>query len=126
MCSEQEPNRCLKCNRETAEGQVFCDECLAQMAKQPVKPGTPVNLPKRPPSEPRASKHAAVRPEDQVIRLEERISRLHRSIAMLSIALILVSGLLLLMLYLHPGIPDIGQNYTPMETTAPADADRAD
>ena len=47
MSSAQEPNRCLKCRREIAEGQVFCDDCLAQMKKYPVKPGTPVNLPKR-------------------------------------------------------------------------------
>ena len=121
MSAEKEPNRCLKCRREIDEGQVFCKDCLAEMEKQPVKPGTPVNLPKRPPSEPRAPKHAVIRPEDQVTKLEERIVRLHRSIAMLAIALAVVSGFLGLMLYLHPGIPDIGQNYTPMVTTAPAE-----
>lgn len=31
---------CLKCGREIEEGQVFCNDCLVQMAKYPVKPGT--------------------------------------------------------------------------------------
>ena len=29
---------CLKCGREIEEGQVFCNDCLVQMAKYPVKP----------------------------------------------------------------------------------------
>lgn len=36
---------CLKCGREIEEGQVFCNDCLVQMAKYPVKPGTAVQLP---------------------------------------------------------------------------------
>ena len=38
---------CLKCGREIEEGQVFCNDCLVQMAKYPVKPGTAVQLPSR-------------------------------------------------------------------------------
>ena len=36
---------CMKCGREISLGQVFCKECLADMANYPVKPGTPVQLP---------------------------------------------------------------------------------
>ena len=38
---------CLKCGQEVSSGQIFCDACLADMAKQPVDPNTPVILPKR-------------------------------------------------------------------------------
>lgn len=38
---------CMKCGREVEEGQVFCPECLAVMAKYPVKPGIAVQLPHR-------------------------------------------------------------------------------
>ena len=41
---------CIKCGREIPENQVFCDRCLEQMAAHPVKPGTPIYLPKRVPS----------------------------------------------------------------------------
>lgn len=39
---------CMKCGKEIPEEQVFCEECLADMALHPVKPGTPVLLPVRP------------------------------------------------------------------------------
>ena len=38
---------CLKCGREIVSEQVFCDACLVSMAKHPVDPGTPVQIPKR-------------------------------------------------------------------------------
>ena len=39
---------CMKCGREIEEGQVFCIDCLKDMEKYPVRPGTAVHLPKRP------------------------------------------------------------------------------
>ena len=38
---------CMRCGREIGEGEVFCSECLAEMEKYPVKPGTAVRLPQR-------------------------------------------------------------------------------
>ena len=38
---------CMKCGKEVSEGQVFCEECLTEMERYPVKPGTPVLLPHR-------------------------------------------------------------------------------
>lgn len=110
--------KCLKCSRETSEGQVFCDECLAQMKKQPIKPGTPVNLPQRPASTPRSEKHAVVRPEDQIVRLEARVAQLRRTVTVLALTVILLGGILMFWLIQSNGIPDIGQNYTPMTPTS--------
>ena len=36
---------CLKCGQEVSAGQIFCDSCLADMERHPVKPGTPVIIP---------------------------------------------------------------------------------
>lgn len=36
---------CMKCGRETAGEQVFCDDCLREMALHPVDPGTVIQLP---------------------------------------------------------------------------------
>lgn len=38
---------CLRCGRETAERQVFCNACLEDMARHPVKSDTPIYLPVR-------------------------------------------------------------------------------
>ena len=38
---------CMRCGREIDETQVFCAECLADMERHPVKPGTPIQLPTR-------------------------------------------------------------------------------
>ena len=38
---------CMKCARPIDPGQVFCDSCLEEMEKYPVRPGTPITLPKR-------------------------------------------------------------------------------
>ena len=37
---------CIKCGKESAAGAEFCEECLKDMERYPVKPGTPVILPK--------------------------------------------------------------------------------
>ncbi len=38
---------CLRCGVETNENQVFCDKCLENMERHPIKSGTPVKLPNR-------------------------------------------------------------------------------
>lgn len=38
---------CIRCGREIEAEQVFCAECLEDMERHPVKPGTPIQLPVR-------------------------------------------------------------------------------
>ena len=38
---------CMKCGRKTGESHAFCDECMEEMKKYPVKPGTVIRLPER-------------------------------------------------------------------------------
>lgn len=63
---------CMKCGREVALGQVFCKECLADMAQYPVNPATPVILP------PERSTTTAKRSSRKSRKPEEQLSRMRR------------------------------------------------
>lgn len=59
---------CIKCGREISANQVFCDECLTDMERHPVNPGTPVLLPpreKRAPAK-RSGNKRTLKPEEQI------------------------------------------------------------
>ena len=40
--------QCMKCGRDVEPGEVFCELCLEEMQKYPVRPGTAVVIPHRP------------------------------------------------------------------------------
>lgn len=106
--------QCLKCGRETAQGQVFCKDCLAVMADSPVKQGTPVTIPVRSPK----TKTAAPKQlpaQEQVERLEKRLRRARWCIAVLTAIALILGGLLTYTLLHHDG-PAIGQNYSTATT----------
>lgn len=96
---------CMKCGREIPPTQVFCDECLKEMEKYPVKPGTPINLPNRsavPPLRRRRFRPAR--------REAERIVSLRRAVVWLSVVCILLLGALALSVLANLqllGFPDI-------------------
>lgn len=77
---------CMKCGREVQAEQVFCQSCLADMEKYPVKPDTVILLPKRPAHQ--AAKRAA--PKKRFRNPEEQISHLRRVIRWLVIAVIVL------------------------------------
>ena len=77
---------CLKCGSETAEDKIFCEDCLVKAQMYPVKPGTPVQLPKPEAFAPKRSA-AAKRP----ISLEEQIEDLKKSVRRLRILLFLTT-----------------------------------
>ena len=89
--------KCLKCGVEYPSEQVFCDECLADMARHPVKPGTPVIIPRQ--SKPLPSKRAHIKlfkPEIQIAGLRKLVGWL---IAIIIILLIGVALLTMAMLH---------------------------
>ena len=115
---------CMKCGQEIEEGQVFCAECLAEMGKYPVKPGTAVLLPHSKPVSPVKKAYAKWRqtptPEEMVVRLKKRLRRM---------ILIWLITLLLLVAFAYPTISRLleeekllpGQNYTAITTTTETD-----
>ena len=74
---------CAKCGRETEEKTVFCQKCLDVMALYPVKPGTSIQLPQRPPA---VAKKATARKKK--LTAEEQVIRQRRTIRWLTATLI--------------------------------------
>lgn len=78
---------CLKCGQEVSPGQVFCDSCLADMEQHPVKPGTPVIIPKRSKPLPAKRSHKRLqKPEDQISALRRLVGWLLVLIVILTLA----------------------------------------
>ena len=112
---------CMKCGRDLEPGQVFCQECRAEMEKYPVKPGTVVQLPRR--REETPGKKAARRRNPPSA--EERIKTLRRRVrAQFGLILILL-GLIVFLAY--PWVKDLleedqllpGQNYSSVVDAEP-------
>ncbi len=114
---------CLKCGREIASRQVFCQDCLLDMEKYPVKPGTVVQIPKRPdaPAARKTAKRRNVSAEEQILSLRKKVRVL--------VLMLIVSVLLGCVLFYFAAeywredhfLP--GQNYSSIVvTTGPAEA----
>lgn len=103
---------CMKCGKDTVEGQAFCPECQKEMARHPVNPNTPVILPKRvqTASPKKVSRKKAIPPEEQVLLLKKRV----RTLSILLVSLFLLgSGLIYgIFQYYQRILPAPGQNYT--------------
>lgn len=115
--------QCMKCGRETEAGQVFCEECLAEMEKYPVKPGTVVQLPRyhQQYTPPKKTAKRAVPPDEQIRRLKKR-SRILALVLALFITLTAVLGYLAAALYIeYDGKFLPGQNYYAKSTESTED-----
>ena len=103
---------CMKCGRETVSEQVFCPECLAEMEKYPVHPGTIVLLPSRKPAaqQKKQSKKRTLPLEEQVKALKKRSRVLF---LLLIIVTVIAAGLAIPAVnHLMENRFKIGQNYT--------------
>lgn len=80
---------CLRCGNETTNEQVFCEKCLSNMERYPVKPGTPIKIPHRNTvtAVKKQGRRKALTPEEQVIRLKVHLRTL---LALFGTAIILM------------------------------------
>lgn len=108
---------CLKCGRPTKESNVFCQDCLTEMERYPVKPDTPVVLPKRQIKERRNHGIKSIRNEEMIELLQRRIKILHRIIVVLAALLVLVTGLLTVQLIRQWKQEEMGSNYSTITST---------
>ena len=112
---------CMKCGREIDEGKVFCIDCLKDMEKYPVRPGTAVHLPKRPAYSP----IRRAMPKRKTLSPEEMVKKQRKIIRRLSMALTIASLLAALLAY--PAVAYIldndefliGQNYSVIQDLLP-------
>jgi len=105
---------CMKCGTEIEDGQVFCQNCLEDMKRYPVNPGTRIQLPKHP--APEAVKKPV--PKKRSLTAAQKLNRLRQVVKWLAIALVATLLLLgfaisLLLEEAGPSLPqeNIGQNY---------------
>lgn len=108
---------CIKCGREIPLGQVFCKECLAQMAEHPILPGTPVQLPVHKPQPPRKQSNSRKvrKPEEQIARLRRRVHGL--IIALIAVTLVGAVAISILVNVVIKSRSTVlpGQNYSTVE-----------
>ena len=108
---------CLKCARQTQGEEVFCPDCLAQMAASPVKPDTPVVLPQRKPKDRRASQKKMPKAEEVIAQLQRKIKRLWIAVAILAILFTAAAGGIAVMLVHEWSEPEFGSNYSTFSST---------
>lgn len=111
---------CLKCGREISEGQVFCEDCRLEMEKYPIKPGIPIQLPRRVEAPPvkKVSRRRVLTAEEQV-KILRRISWI--------LALLLLVMTLLAAALAYPAVQYLmedhflpGQNYSSVTDNTPS------
>ena len=118
--SEVRDVNCLKCGREIEEGQVFCNDCLVQMAKYPVKPGTAVQLPSRGSAAAAKKVHARRRGKTALEeQLKVRVRVLSVLLAVCVVLLIVLSVVTLRYMSTNRLLP--GQNYSAVTATTPTE-----
>ena len=116
---------CVKCGREIPEDQVFCETCLAEMEKYPVKPGTAVHIPARSPQEapkkPVKRKHIPTA-EELLLKTRKKLRRTR----ILAVILLLICAALSFLMALAALELDfqrlLGQNYRTEAGTSAAKA----
>lgn len=112
---------CMKCGRETPSERAFCEDCLLEMEKYPIKPGTVVLLPQRrlPSSQKKSGKRRSIPLEEQVKLLKQRAKAL--TIALVVCLLLLAAGCTYLVEHLSTTHFKPGQNYTSVSVTQPTE-----
>ena len=104
--------KCMRCGTEIQSGSVFCEECLADMEKHPIKPGTPINLPRREKQQTvKRSKKRFQKPEDHIHALRRLVAWLMAVIILLVLALTASIYLLVTQPDQNNGARLPGQNY---------------
>ncbi len=105
--------KCMKCGRRIGGSQIFCEDCLEDMEKYPVKQDTPIQLPTRPANTPkRAAIHKKVRkPEDRIRTMKKWILGLVIAVLVLAVSLGLTATALYKVATAPETTPSAGQNY---------------
>ena len=104
---------CMKCHRELKGDHVFCDSCLAEMERYPVKPTVVVQLPVRPqhtPPKKRARKRRTIKPEEQIRRLKKALLWAYLVLAVALLAFGFTAYMLLQILDQQQAEPPVDEN----------------
>lgn len=115
---------CMKCDRLIAADQVFCEQCLEEMARYPVNPNTPVILPHREEAQvvKRSTSFKRTRkPEEKVSALKKAVIWLSVAVVVLVISLSLLVTAMVRMILDAKNTQPPGQNYGTTGQQQPSD-----
>lgn len=110
---------CMKCGTEIKGSGVFCEQCLAEMEKFPVKPDIRIHLPVRPAAtavRKKTRRQRYVKPEDQIRHLKQVRNWLCGLLIFVLLAFAASSAMLIHLLDSEDGF-NIGQNYETIDST---------
>lgn len=112
---------CMKCGRTIEPGNVFCDGCLEGMEQYPVKPGTPINLPRRtkPTAKKQPSRRRSLSHEELLEVQRKTIRQLQTAIICLLLCLGAAIAMMLYFAQNQEVHSDIGQNYSTRSVDSP-------
>ena len=107
---------CLKCGRDTKLPDVFCQECIDDMATCPVRSDVVINLPYRPePTIEKKSRKKRKSTGEQLHSLRRLILWLCLFIVVLTSAVCMLTYWLLALQNEQPAAPPPGQNYSTLD-----------
>lgn len=106
---------CMKCGRELKEKQAFCERCLAEMEKYPVRPNTVVQIPNRPPVVKKVHQRH-ITPEERLAALRRRCRRLTVGLAVAWLLIAALATTVGIAVYELDFQRLLGQNYSTAET----------
>ena len=111
---------CMKCGISINEEQVFCDKCLQDMQRYPVKSNIQVTIPVRPvvsAAKKRNRRHRSSLQDVQVRRLKIKLRLAHTALIVVLIAFFILAAIM--MKYLSDNRTEYtpGQNYNTMPST---------
>ena len=100
---------CMKCGREISEDNVFCDSCLEDMSRYPIKPGTPIQLPTHAPVTEEKKKPLRLKKE---VPPEQRLRQSRATVRLLALVLaVLVAAFVILCLFTLQLLEQQGQPF---------------
>ena len=102
---------CMKCGKEIPDGQVFCPECLEDMAKYPVAHDAHVQILRRP-ARSVEKKVKEISPQEQIRQLQRVIRWLVATAGMLFLIICILALLLLHHTNAEETRTPTGRNYT--------------
>ena len=106
---------CMKCGKELKSTQPFCDRCLEDMEKYPVKPNVVVQIPIRPQAtsaKRKTKRQRFVRPEDELRFLRKRVRLLTFALVVSVLAFALAAAAALFLLDKMDILSVIDQQFT--------------
>ena len=84
---------CLKCGNETQDEKIFCEDCLLLAQRYPIKPGTPIQLPRHDQPKKNPSQKRTISPEEQVDALRKTLFRTRVLLFLVTVALAAALGI---------------------------------